>query len=96
VGDDTDFNDKPHWAPDGRTIYFVSTRGGATNVWGRRFDDRTGAPSGAPVRVTSFVSDRERLSSNVQAMDIAITPDALIVPITKVTSQIWVLESIAR
>src|SRR5262249_23173948 len=36
------WDDKPRWSPDGRTIYFVSLRGGFFNVWGIHFDSAAG------------------------------------------------------
>ena len=51
-----DFNDKPRWSPDGRTIYFISNRTGFFNVWGRRFDPASGQPIGEVFRVTNFES----------------------------------------
>jgi Tol biopolymer transport system component/C-terminal processing protease CtpA/Prc len=41
----------PMWGADGRTIYYVSDRGGAQNVWRR-------APGGAPEQVTKFTDGR--------------------------------------
>src|SRR5262249_31312926 len=42
VTDSKQWDDKPHWSPDGRTIYFVSGRGGFFNVWGIHFDPASG------------------------------------------------------
>ena len=41
----------PMWGADGRTIYYVSDRGGAQNVWRR-------APGRAPEQVTKFADGR--------------------------------------
>jgi hypothetical protein len=46
--DDTWFDDKPRWGPNGRMLYFVSNRTGVASVWGRRFDSSTGTPIGDP------------------------------------------------
>ena len=50
------WDDKPRWAPDGKTLYFVSGRGGFFNVFGIRFDPSKGKAIGDPFRVTSFES----------------------------------------
>lgn len=44
----------PTWAPDGRSIYFVSTRDGVQNIWNVAMDPRTGAPQGDAVQITSY------------------------------------------
>ena len=87
------FSDKPHWSPDGRTIYFVSDRSGWTNVWGRRFRSETGTPTGELFQVTSFASDLKMISTALTVMDLAVAPSQLILPITETTSQLWTLEN---
>lgn len=86
------FDDKPRWAADGRMVYFVSNSGGTRNVWGRRFDPRTGAPTGAPFQVTRFVSDLRTIATQVIDMDIAVSDTRLLLPVTESTSQIWELQ----
>ena len=54
VTEDQYWSDKPRWSPDGKTIYFVSSRGGFFNVWGRRFDPLMGSPVGEAFRITNF------------------------------------------
>jgi Tol biopolymer transport system component len=41
-----DFN--PVWGPDGRTLYFLSNRSGAMNLWKVPIDETTGRPLGPP------------------------------------------------
>ena len=41
-----DFN--PVWGPDGRTLYFLSNRSGAMNLWRVPIDEATGRPLGPP------------------------------------------------
>jgi len=41
----------PHWGPDSRTIYFLSTRTGSSQVWRLRFD------GGEATQVTSYPLD---------------------------------------
>ena len=91
------FDDKPRWAPDGRTIYFASNRGGAFNIWGRRFDPATGAPIGDIFQVTSFDSSRQMLSpDHITEIEIAVTQNRLILPLTDASGEIWILGSVDR
>ena len=50
ITEDNVWSDKPHWSPDGKTIYYISNRGTAFfNVWGIRFDPARGKPVGRVV-----------------------------------------------
>lgn len=46
----------PMWAPDARTLYFMSDRGGPENLWAQPVSD--GRPAGAARRVTAFAGGR--------------------------------------
>ena len=96
VTDGTWFDDKPRWGPDGRTLYFVSNRNGVANVWGRRFDEATGAPIGEPFPVTSFRSAQFILTPRTVQMDIAVTATHLLLPMTEGRSEIWMLDQADR
>ena len=89
--------DKPHWSPDDKAIYFVSNyRSAFFNVWGIRFDTGAGKPIGQPFQVTSFASPGKMLSSLMVEMNISLSKDRLVVPITEVTGSIWMLENVDR
>jgi Tol biopolymer transport system component/DNA-binding winged helix-turn-helix (wHTH) protein len=90
------FDDKPRWGPDGRILYFVSNRTGVANVWGRRFDNSTGTPTGEPFPVTSFRSAQFELTPRTVQMDIAITATKLLLPMSESRSEIWMLDQIDR
>ena len=47
----------PSWSDDGRTLYFVSNRGGSLDLWQQRIDGE-GRPSGAPEPVTTGLEMR--------------------------------------
>jgi Tol biopolymer transport system component/DNA-binding winged helix-turn-helix (wHTH) protein len=94
--DGASFDDKPRWSPDGRTIYFISSREGALNVWGRRFDPVAGQPVGDTFRVTSF-SGRDRiLPSAISQIDFGITADKLFLPLAEQVGNLWLLEGADR
>jgi Tol biopolymer transport system component len=48
VTDDPDLDWNPVWAPDGRSLYFASDRGGAMGVFRLAIDEVSGRVSGAP------------------------------------------------
>jgi Tol biopolymer transport system component len=56
ITDGKHWDDKPRWAPDGKTLYFVSSRGGFLNVWGIRFDPARSKAMGDPFQVAFFES----------------------------------------
>ncbi len=47
----------PSWSADGRTLYFVSNRGGSQDVWQQRLQD-DGRPDGPAQRVTAGIGIR--------------------------------------
>ncbi|HEY8185679.1 MAG TPA: tetratricopeptide repeat protein, partial [Pyrinomonadaceae bacterium] len=51
-GSTTDLN--PVWSPDGKYLYFSSSRGGSTNVWRVGIDEKSGTVLGEPEAVTTI------------------------------------------
>jgi hypothetical protein len=90
------WDDKVRWAADGRAIYWVSNRSGRLNVWGRQFDPIHGAPVGPAFPVTSLESPQQGLPASFRGLEVAITTDRLIVPITEANGGVWMLDSIDR
>ena len=50
---DSDVSWNPVWAPDGRHLYYVSNRGGSTNLWRIAIDEVTGRVLGEPEPLTT-------------------------------------------
>jgi Tol biopolymer transport system component/DNA-binding winged helix-turn-helix (wHTH) protein len=90
------FDDRPRWAPDSRTIYFLSNRTGFFNLWGRRFDPDAGVALGEPFEVTRFVGPARTIPPRMIQLGVAITANELVLPISDVSSNIWVLEGLGR
>jgi len=53
VTDDAPIDWNPVWAPDGKSLYFSSTRGGTFNLWRVGVDSASGASTGAPEAITA-------------------------------------------
>jgi Tol biopolymer transport system component len=88
--------DKPRWAPDGRTIYFVARHPSYSgyNVWGVRFDPVRGIPRDEPFRVTSFDSVTLAIDPRMSVTEIGISSDRLALPMTSVTGNVWMLDNV--
>jgi Tol biopolymer transport system component len=48
VTNDASLDWNPQWSADGRTLEFVSDRGGSPNLWSLAIDEAAGAPRGVP------------------------------------------------
>ncbi len=102
-GDQTDWTpimnyqglfDKTRWAPDGKTIYFISSRGGFLNVWGVRFDSDQGKTVGKPFQVTTFESPGQMVYPQLARLEISLSEDRLVLPIMGVSGNIWMLQNV--
>ena len=84
--------DKPHWSPDGRTLYFLSRgAGGHFNLWGVPIDSARGAQGGKPFQVTRFSSHGWRIDPNVGLAEIGLGRGKLVLPMQSVKGSIWLL-----
>jgi hypothetical protein len=80
-----------HWSPDGKTIYFVTNRGGFNNLWGRRFDPVAGQPIGEPFRVTNY----ETLGRRMDGVT-GVSAERFVTRMTEISGGIWVLDNVNR
>lgn len=96
VTDGAWYDDKPRWAADGRTLYFVSNRGGRSDVWGRHIDPETGRPLGDIFRVSSFEQGRQIISPYLDQLEMNITATRIFLPMYEATGQVWILDNIDK
>jgi Tol biopolymer transport system component/DNA-binding winged helix-turn-helix (wHTH) protein len=91
---DKEWADKPRWSPDGKTIYFLWSRGGFLNVWGIRFNPDTGRPVGDPFPVTALHSPSLMIPGNVSNVEISVSRKNLVLTLGQLSGGIWVLENV--
>jgi WD40 repeat protein len=96
ITDGKQWDDKPLWSPDGKTIYFLSERKGFFNVWGLHFDPVKGRPHGEPFQVTSFETPTLMIPKNIAALDVSLTENRLVLPLAQLSGNIWILDDVDR
>jgi serine/threonine protein kinase len=88
--EESEWTNKPRWAGDGRTIFYLSNRDGFNCVWGVHFDPVLGKPKGTPFAVVHYHNprlspDRVRQSS----LSMAASGDSLFLNLGEETESIW-------
>ena len=88
--------DKPRWAPDGRRVYFLTSRGGFYNLGGIRFDPDRGVATGQPFDVTHFVSPSLTVSTSMGESEIGIAAHRAVLTMVSSTGSIWMLDNVDK
>jgi len=96
ITDGKHWDDKPRWSPDGKTIYFVSGRGGLFNVWGIHFDPSEGKRAGKPFRVSTFGGSGLTIPRWIPPVELSLNQDKLVLTMAEVSGGIWVLDNLER
>ena len=96
ITDGKRWDDKPHWSPDGKMIYFLSARSGFFNVWATRFDPIRGKPLGDPFPVTAFDNPSQMVPKFIPLIALSLTQDRLVLTMAQDSGNIWVLDNVDR
>jgi len=88
------WDDKPRWSPDGKTIYFISGRSGFFNVWGVHFNPAAGTLVGTPFPVTTFDQPSLMISQRIEGAELSVTQDRLALLMEETSGSIWVLDNV--
>jgi Tol biopolymer transport system component/DNA-binding winged helix-turn-helix (wHTH) protein len=94
LGHGKNWDDKPRWSPDGKTIYFISGRSGFFNVWGVHFNPAAGTLVGTPFRVTAFDQPSLMISQRIEGAELSVTQDGLALLMEESSGSIWVLDHV--
>jgi hypothetical protein len=94
ITDGDAYDDRPRWSPDGRLVYFLSTRGGFLNMWAKRFDPVERRAIGEPFPVTHFDSPARMIPPRMVQLGVAMSRDRVILPIREASGNIWILEGV--
>ena len=96
ITDGSHWDHEPVWAPDGKTIYFLSRRDGYFNVWGIHFDAAKGEPVGSFFQVTSFEHPALMNTQWVNTVGPSVQQDKMVLTMQEISASIWLLDNISR
>jgi Tol biopolymer transport system component len=97
IAADHTWPDKPRWAPDGRTLYFLSRHPTSYfNLWAVRFDPERGTPVDQPFALTQFDSPSLVISPEMSSSDMDVSSHHAVLTIKTVTGSIWMLDNVDK
>jgi len=90
IGDGTGMDRNFAWSPDGGMAYFLSERDGFRCIWAQKLDPATKRPIGDAFNVAHFHSAHQ--SMVVTGFTIAVGKDSLVLALTDLTGNVWMIE----
>jgi Tol biopolymer transport system component len=87
--DGNSWDTAPQWSPDGKLIYFTSSRDGFRCIWALRLD-ASHKPAGAPFAIQHFHNARKSPGLvPFNGMDLSIGPNMLYLSLGEMSGNIW-------
>lgn len=97
IASDHSHPDKPRWAPDGRTLYFISRQPTSYfNLWAVRFDPERGTPVGEPYALTQFDSPSMVIEPESIRSEMDVSARHAVLMMKTVSGSIWMLDHVDR
>jgi serine/threonine protein kinase/Tol biopolymer transport system component len=94
ITDGKQWQDKPRWSADGRTIFFISDQNGFLNVFSVPFDPIKGKAAGAISQVTDFKSADLEIPNMFQGLGFSLANGKAMLTISQSSGGIWLLDNL--
>jgi WD40 repeat protein len=89
ITDGEHFDDKPQFSPDGKTVYFTSTRDGYLCIWAQKLDPERKRPVGEPFPFEHFHNSAQRGPGDRWETDLSVAKDKVLINLPQVRHDIW-------
>jgi Tol biopolymer transport system component len=98
IAADHEWPDKPRWAPDGRTLYFLSKKpAGYFNLWGVHMDPEHAKPVGEPFQITRFDSPAFMIDPEIAgSSEMDVGGRRLALTMRSVSGSLWMLSGVDK
>jgi len=96
ITDGKQWQDKPRWSGDGRTIFFISERNGFLNVFSVPFDPVKGKAAGAISQLTDFKTADLAIAGVVPTIGFSLAADKAMLTISQSSGGVWLLDHLNR
>lgn len=90
ITSDAEFSDRPRWASDGKTVFYLSNRDGFSCVWGQRFDRASPKSMSRPFALMHY--HNPRFSPDVvvnRSFNLSVSKDSVFLNVGEINTSVW-------